>query len=299
MLVLYLINIFYFLFVIYVYTELYLQPIWKVNKKAVGRVRCLHHLIPMKVITIVNNKGGVGKTTSVQNIAAGLAKFANSRVLVIDLDTQASLTKSFGIQHEGLKKTCGSFILGDIPFEEIVQKVGDVSVLPSSTDMLNKEDTIKSAPVFPFNLKLALDKIKDQFDFVVIDCPPALSGMTRIALVACDAYFVPLQAEFLSYEGLRNFLQYASEIKLISPTSQLGGVFATRYNPKMRKKIAHALIDAAKSQLGVNFMETFIRDNISLSEAQAQGTHVFEYAPESNGAVDYYHLTKEILERFS
>lgn len=253
----------------------------------------------MKVITIVNNKGGVGKTTSVQNIAAGLAKFGNSKVLVIDLDTQASLTKSFGIQHEGLKKTCGSFILGEYPFDEIVQSAEGIDVLPSSADMLNKEDTIKSAPVFPFNLKLALDKIKDRYDFVVIDCPPALSGMTRIALVACDAYFVPLQAEFLSYEGLRNFLQYASEIKQISPSSQLGGVFATRYNPKMRKKISHALIEAAKSQLGDNFLQTFIRDNISLSEAQAQGTHVFEYAPESNGAIDYYNLTKEILGKLA
>jgi chromosome partitioning protein len=251
----------------------------------------------MKVITIVNNKGGVGKTTSSQNIAAGLAKFANSRVLVIDLDTQASLTKSFGVMHESLRHNSGSFILNEAPFTEVVHRAATLDLLPASPALATKEDTLKSAPVFPFNLKIALDRIKDQYDFVLIDCPPALSGMTRIALVACDAYFVPLQAEFLSYEGLRNFLQYASEIKMISPNSNLGGVFATRYNPKIRKKISHALVDAAKTQLGGHFMNTFIRDNIALSEAQANGIDIFEYAPESNGAMDYYHLTKEILER--
>lgn len=253
----------------------------------------------MKIITIVNNKGGVGKTTSAQNIAAGLATFGNSRVLVIDLDTQASLTKSAGIAHETVQYNSGSFILNEKPFDQIVQRCNGIDVLPASAELANKEDTIKAAPVFPFNLKIALDKIKDRYDFVLIDCPPALSGMTRIALVACDAYFVPLQAEFLSYEGLRNFLQYAGEIKQISPNSSLGGVFATRYNPRIRKKISNALIEAAKSQLNGSFMTTYIRDNIALSEAQSQGMPIFDYAPDSNGAQDYYNLTKEILERMT
>ena len=251
----------------------------------------------MKIITIVNNKGGVGKTTSSQNIAAGLAKFANARVLAIDLDTQASLTKCFGVAHENLKNNSGTFILNEVPFFEIFIKCNEVDLLPATVSLSVKEDTLKAAPIFPFNLKIALERIKDQYDYAIIDCPPALSGMTRIALVACDVYFVPLQAEFLSYEGLRNFLQYASEIKMISPQTELGGVFATRYNPKIRKKISHALIDAAKTQLGDVFMKTYIRDNISLSEAQANGIDIFAYAPESNGAMDYYNLTKEIIER--
>ncbi|MFN8353863.1 MAG: ParA family protein [Spirosomataceae bacterium] len=251
----------------------------------------------MKIITIVNNKGGVGKTTSAQNIAAGLALFGNSKVLAIDLDAQASLTKSCGIQHESIQYNSGAFILGEKPFGDIVKKSNNFDILPASADLATKEDTIKSAPIFPFNLKIALEKIKGSYDFVIIDCPPALSGMTRIALVACDAYFVPLQAEFLSYEGLRNFLQYASEIKQISPNSTLGGVFATRYNPRIRKKISNALIEAAKSQLNGNFMGTYIRDNIALSEAQSQGIAIFDYAPDSNGAMDYYNLTKEILEK--
>lgn len=253
----------------------------------------------MKIISIVNNKGGVGKTTSAQSIAAGLAKFANARVLVIDLDAQASLTKSFGIVHSGLKKDSGSFITGEFAFEDIVQRVGEVDILPGSAEMSHKEDTIKSAPIFPFNLKIALEKVKDKYDFVIIDCPPALNGNTRMALVSCHQYYVPLQAEFLSYEGLRNFLVYSAEIKKISPTTNLGGVFATRYNPKIRKKISHELISATKEQLGDVFMNSYIRDNIALSEAQASGTNIFDYAPNSNGAEDYYKLTKEILERIN
>ncbi|SEI97564.1 chromosome partitioning protein [Dyadobacter sp. SG02] len=253
----------------------------------------------MKIISIVNNKGGVGKTTSAQSIAAGLSKFANARVLVIDLDAQASLTKSFGIHHAGLKKDSGSFITGEYEFDEIVKRVGDIDVLPGSAEMIHREDTIKSAPVFPFNLKIALEKVKDRYDFVIIDCPPALYGNTRLALVSCHQYYVPLQAEFLSYEGLRNFLVYSAEIKKISPSTNLGGVFATRYNPKIRKKISHELIMATREQLGEVFMEAYIRDNIALSEAQASGTTIFEYAPHSNGAEDYYKLTKEILERIN
>ncbi len=253
----------------------------------------------MKILSIVNNKGGVGKTTSAQNIAAGLSKFANARVLVIDLDAQASLTKSFGISHAGLKKDSGSFITGEHEFSEIVKRVGNIDILPGSSEMIHREDTIKSAPIFPFNLKIALEGIKDLYDFVVIDCPPALYGNTKLALVSCHQYFVPLQAEFLSYEGLRNFLIYSAEIKKISPSTNLGGVFATRYNPKIRKKISHELIAATRDQLGSIFMDSYIRDNVALSEAQANGATIFDYAPNSNGAEDYYKLTKEILERIN
>jgi len=251
----------------------------------------------MKVISLINNKGGVGKTTSTQNLGAGLAKFGNARVLLIDLDSQANLTKCFGINPEILTKTSGTFIAGESLFVETVVKTDTLHLLPANRQLNIKEDSIKASATFPFNLKIALDKIKDLYDYVLIDCPPALGGMTRIAIVACDAYFVPFQVEFLSYEGLRSLLDFANEIKIISPSVSLGGVFATRYNPKIRKRISNDLISATQTQLGDHFMKTNIRDNVSLSEAQSQGTDVFAYAPDSNGAHDYYLLTKELISR--
>ena len=251
----------------------------------------------MKVLAVVNNKGGVGKTTSAQNIGAGLAKFASAKVLLIDLDPQANLTRSFGIVHENLKNISSSFILGESSFADSVQNVGSIDILPSSTILTTKEDAIKAAPTFPFNLKLALEKQKPKYDYVIIDCPPAMSALTRIALAACSHYYVPLQAEFLSYEGLRNFLTFTNDLKQICPDIKLGGVFATRYNPKIKKKISVDIITNAQEQLGGDFMKTYIRDNVSVSEAQAMGKDIFDYAPQSKGAIDYYNLVKEILQK--
>jgi chromosome partitioning protein len=253
------------------------------------------------IISVVNNKGGVGKTTSTQNIGAALQKFAGAKVLFIDLDGQASLTRCFGIQDSQVgSNNAGTFIArDDLAIDMIAKKTEVGDLLPSSSELNHKEDYIKASPLFPFNLKIRLEKYKSQYDYILIDCPPTLSAMTRIALVACDMYLVPLQAEFLSYEGLRNFLNYSKEIQMISPQTQLGGVFATRYNPRINKKLSNDLIEATKQQLGDKFFSTYIRDNISISEAQANGQDIFNYAPESNGAKDYYSLTKELLNSFT
>lgn len=252
----------------------------------------------MKVITIINNKGGVGKTTSSQNIGAGLAHFGDSKVLMIDLDSQANLTRCFGIKQDQVKADVGNFLMKEASFKEVVKEISNnLFLLPSSSNLIAKEDNIKASPTFPFNLKIALKKIESEFDFVVVDCPPALSGLTRIAIVGCDAYYVPLQAEFLSYEGLRNLLDFAEDMKEISPEINLGGVFATRYNPNVKKRIANDLIEATKESLGDVLMETYIRENVALSECQANGKDIFDYNQESNGAKDYYNLTKEIISK--
>jgi chromosome partitioning protein len=248
------------------------------------------------IISVVNNKGGVGKTTSAQNIGAAFHRFADAHVLFIDLDGQASLTRCFGIQDSQVGKNhVGNYLTGEMGFEQVVIETTIGDLLPSSSDLNAKEDGIKAAPVYPFNLRFLLDKVKKNYDFVIIDCPPTLSALTRIALISCDMYLVPLQAEFLSYEGLRNFLIYSKELQQISPQTQLGGVFATRYNPKNNKKLSNDLIESTKEQLGEKFFHTTIRDNIAISEAQANGLDIFTYSPDSNGSHDYYQLTREIL----
>ncbi len=252
----------------------------------------------MKTLSFVNNKGGVGKTTSAQNVGVALHRFTHSKVLFIDLDAQASLTRCFGYNNlDFFNADSGSFILNDKPFDEIVVSTDVGDLLPASMGFLVAEDRIKASPIFPFNLKIALDKIKHRYDFIIIDCPPSLSTSARIALVASDLYFVPLQAEYLSYEGLRNFLSFASQLSMICPNLQLGGVFATRYNPKIRRRLSNDLVKSTKLQLNGQFMDSYIRDNVSIPEAQASGQDIFLYDPDSNGAIDYYKLTREMVNK--
>lgn len=168
----------------------------------------------MKVITIFNNKGGVGKTTSAQNIGAALALFAEQKTLIIDLDQQANLTMGFGIKIENKHKNAASFILGETSLEQTRVKYKDsaIDILPPSFELRKQEERIKIKG-YPTNLSKALNKISTQYDYVVIDSPPAISTFSDVALVACDQYYVPLQAEYFSYEGLRNLAGYIDELR--------------------------------------------------------------------------------------
>ncbi|MES2389289.1 MAG: ParA family protein [Bacteroidota bacterium] len=252
----------------------------------------------MRVFTVVNNKGGVGKTTTVQNLGAALAK-KGARVLLIDLDAQASLTRSFGIRTQPAQPNSGDFLMAKSGLAEVVLNVAErISLVPAGSNLIAQEDSIKNSNVYPANLRFALQDsgAASSFDYVIADCPPALSALTRVALNACDLYFVPLQAEYLSYEGLKNFLGFSREIHRMAGCD-LGGVFATRYNPRVRKNLSNDLISEATEQLGDYFLKTYIRDNIALSEAQAMNRSIFDYSPGSNGAKDYMALCDEILNR--
>lgn len=253
----------------------------------------------MNILAIANNKGGVGKSTSAQNIGAGIATFADKNTLLIDLDPQANLTKSLGIKLEPSQKTISNFILGEATLKETViqYKKSKIGILPASIYLIQAEEKMKQASQFPFNLINALKKEKahEYFEFVVIDCPPALSTLTHIALAASDRCYVPLQAEYFSYEGLREFINFTKQVSINNPELKLGGVFATRFNPQIRKKVSQDIIKKVKEQLEGKFLKTYIRENVALVEGQVNGQHIFDYDLKSNGAQDYYNLTKEII----
>ncbi len=253
----------------------------------------------MKIISIFNNKGGVGKTTSAQNIGAGLATFADQKVLIIDADYQQSnITLAFGIRVTTNQPNIATFILKESTLEEtrINYNNSNIDILPASPEIRKYIKKIEASKTFPFNLKQALGKIHNQYDYVVIDCPPAISEFTQMALVASDKYYIPLQAEYFSYEGLRRFAEYIDELKEVAPNLELGGIFATRFNPNTNKRLNKEIIKSVKENLGSKILNTHIRENIALTAAQAKGMHIFEYDKQSNGAKDYYTLTKEIWE---
>lgn len=251
----------------------------------------------MNILAIANNKGGVGKTTSAQNIGAAIATFSNSKVLIIDLDPQASLSNSFGICLQPTDPHVGHFLLGKASLEETIKtyKQSKIDILPASMGLIEEEDNLKKDRQFPFTLLKGLEKATTKYDFVVIDCPPMLSSFTKIALVACQKYYVPLQAEYFSYQGLKNFIYYANDVLSINKRLDLGGIFAIRFNPYIKNNFNKHIIQSIQNQLPDKLLKTYIRENIAISKSQAKGEHIFDYDIRSNGALDYHSLTKEII----
>jgi len=270
----------------------------------------------MKVITIFNNKGGVGKTTSTQNIGAALAFFTNpkQRVLVIDLDLQTNLTMGFGIDPRKVNNNSANFILGEASLEETKIKCRDTTldILPASPKLRKQEASIElKVNGYPTSLRKALAKISDQYDFVIIDCPPTINSISDIALVACNQYYVPLQPQFYSYEGLRNLAEYVDELrhdaiiqeKVPGLKIELGGVFAVGFNPNANINLNKVIVDSVREQLGAKMLNTYIRTSVALTEAQVKGLNIFDYESEykrgRKAAEDYHVLAQEIYKNIN
>jgi chromosome partitioning protein len=263
----------------------------------------------MKVISIFNNKGGVGKTTSAQNIGAALAKYANKRTLLIDLDQQSNLTMSLGVKTGLFKHDTGTFILGESSLDDTKIKYRDtlLDLIPASQNLITRQSEL-STKNYPISLKNALIKISDRYDYVIIDCPPMISTFSDIALMASDKYYVPMQAEYFSYEGLRNLVSYASNLKKsiqnskknIEVVFELGGIFAVGFNPLAKASFNKMIMKSIEEQMGSKFLKSYIRTCVALSEAQAKGLTIFDYNEEykrgMQAANDYHSLTKEIVE---
>lgn len=245
------------------------------------------------VISISNHKGGVGKTTSVVNIGAGLATL-NKKTLVIDLDPQANLSQCLGINDESVKNIYGA-LRGDynLPIYNITT---NLDLVPSHLDLASIEIELSTKIARETVLKKLIEPVISKYDYIIIDCPPSLGLITINAFVASQKIYIPLQAQFLALHGLNKLTDIVKLVQeSLNPILKIEGVFITHYDN--RKILNRDIVDSVKNYFSGKVFKSMIRDNVSLAEAPVQGIDIFRYNPTSNGAKDYQSLVLEIINQ--
>jgi len=245
-----------------------------------------------KIISLLNHKGGVGKTTSAINIGAGLVELGQ-KVLLIDLDPQANLSLSLGIPRQG--NTIYEALRGESELEPFTYREG-LDVIMSTLDLSGAEMELINEAGREFILRELFEPVKEDYDYIIIDCPPSLGLLTLNALTSSDLVYIPLQAEFLALQGLAKIKQIIDKVRFrLNKKLEIGGVIATMYDG--RKVLNRDVVETIRKYFGEKVFDTLIRDNVALAEAPAQRKDIFRYSRNSPGAHDYLALSKEILER--
>ena len=245
-----------------------------------------------KVISISNHKGGVGKTTSVINIGAGLNKLGK-KVLLIDLDPQANLSQSLGLIDQ--ERNIYGAIRGEYKLQP-TEILKGLDVVSSTLDLSGAEVELSSEAGREYILRELIDPIKGSYDYILIDSPPSLGLLTINAFTASDEVFIPLQAQYLALQGLSKLVEVIEKIKKrLNKGLKVGGVFITQYDS--RKVLNRDVVATIKAHFKDEVFKTKVRDNVALAEAPAQGVDIFRYNPKSYGAEDYLCLCKEIIKK--
>ena len=250
-----------------------------------------------RTIAIANQKGGVGKTTTAINLSACLAE-AGQRVLTIDFDPQGNATTGLGLEKEQIEDTVYELLLGDCTLEDCLMRAvqENLDVLPSDSNLAGAEIELLDVENKESVLNGYLETIRDQYDFIIIDCPPSLSLLTINALVAADTVLVPIQCEYYALEGLSQVLRTIGLVrKKMNPSLELEGVVFTMYDA--RTNLSLQVVENVKQNLNERIYKTIIPRNVRLAEAPSHGMPINLYDSRSTGAESYRLLAAEVISR--
>jgi chromosome partitioning protein len=248
-----------------------------------------------RVISIANQKGGVGKTTTAVNLSASLA-VAEKKTLLIDFDPQGNATSGLGVSREEASQSIYHALIDEVPLKTLLRdtELDFLKIIPSNIDLIGAEIELVSFPEREIRLKIALKEVREDFDFLIIDCPPSLGLITVNSLTASDSVIIPLQCEYYPMEGLSQLIK---TIKLIqnslNPWLKIEGILMTMFDK--RNNISHQVAEEVRKHFGAMVFDTVIPRNVRLSECPSFGKPIILYDADSRGAESYLDLAKEVL----
>lgn len=250
-----------------------------------------------RIIAIANQKGGVGKTTTAINLSASLASFGQ-KVLALDLDPQGNMTSGLGVDKDEVESSVYDLIIGEAEIEECICKevIENLDVLPSNINLSAAEIELIGVDDKEYIIKNAIESVKDNYDFIIIDCPPALSMLTINAMTTANSVLVPIQCEYYALEGLSQLIHTINLVQeRLNPELYIEGVVFTMYDA--RTNLSLQVVENVKDNLEQTIYKTIIPRNIRLAEAPSYGMPIHLYDPKSTGAESYMMLAEEVIHK--
>ena len=250
-----------------------------------------------RTIAIANQKGGVGKTTTAINLSACLAE-KEKKVLAVDMDPQGNMTSGLGVDKDSVENTIYNLIIGEAKMEEVLIKdvLENLDIIPTNIDLSGAEIELLDVEEKEYIVRNEIDKIKDNYDFIIIDCPPSLSMLTINAMTTADSVLVPIQCEYYALEGLSQLIHTVELVRdRLNPKLTIEGVVFTMYDA--RTNLSLQVVENVKDNLEQTIYKTIIPRNIRLAEAPSYGIPINKYDPKSAGAESYLRLADEVIDK--